>query len=86
MMILLSLTFLSLDLFQDHVVLVDHCLADDVSLLLVDLFLLQDDVAELLVAALDVQDDQLLLVDVLLVDEPVVPGLMCHSRWYSVKC
>ena len=64
-----------LDPNLDHVVhvdAVDHLLADDlaaqdVSLLLVDLFLLQDDAVELLVV--DLEDDLLLLLDALLVDE-----------------
>ena len=65
-----------LDLDLKHVVhaevVVDHLLADDlaaqdVSLLLVDLFLFQDDAVELFVV--DLEEDLLLLLDALLVDE-----------------
>ena len=55
-----------LDVSVDHF-LADDLAAQDVSLILADLSLLQDDAVELLVV--DLEDDLLLLIDALLVDE-----------------
>ena len=70
-----------LDLDLDHVVhaevVADHLLADDiaaqdVSVLLVDLSLFQDNAVEFFVVDFGAQDDLLLLIDTLLVDEPAL--------------